>query len=1417
MRRIAAILVALLGLSTFVAVATPAAAATTDLVINEVESDGDATDWVELYNPTGAAIDASGLRMTDDNPARTFTIASGSIVPALGFLAVDVSVGTGSFGLGNGDQVHLWDGPTEIDSYTFASHASTTWGACPDGSNTFVATLQSTKGAANACAAAARDYLKINEVESNGGTPGDWVELYNTASVQIDASGLVIKDNDNTHAWIIPAGTIIAAKGFAAFDVESGATGYGLGSADSARLFDTDGTTLIDTYTWAGGHAATTFGRCPDGSGEFVLTASSTKAAANDCPLPPGAADIAINEVESDGGTPGDWVELVNTGSTNVDISGWKIADNGASVALPAGTIVPANGYLALDNGTHFSFGLGNGDEVHLYLADGVTVVDEMSYAAHAPATTWARCPDATGPFGVAVAATKGAANSCIADPAEALVINEIESSATSGSDWVELYNTALVPVDAGGLLLKDSTEGNTITIAAPSTIAAGGFLAVDVTGLGSADTARLMTSAGALIDDYSWTAHADETYGRCPDGVGSFADTDAATKGAANDCPAPGGFENVVINEVESSGGTPADWVEFYNTGDTTVDMSGWIIHDSDDTHTVVIPGGTTIAAGGYAVVVVDVPGGFGLGNDDRVRLYLPDNSTLVDERIWGPDHAQTTFGLCPDGTGDFIQTFSSTKGAPNDCSPVRINEVESSGGTPGDWVELVNAGSQPVDISGWVVKDNDDTHAVSVPANTVLAGGAYFVVDTEPTFGLGGADSARLYNSSAQLLDSYTWAEHAATTYARCPNGTGAFGVSSAPTRGALNSCAGIVPSAPWPGGADVTIVDQAGFFGQDMSGLAYEGTGTSTRGTLWAVNNGSGTLFKLQWDGSIWSPAAGDWAAGKALRYPDGTGQPDAEGVGFTSAGPAGGVYVATERNGAASGVSRPSVLRYDVSGSGATLTATNEWNLTSILPPMGNNTGLEGIAWVPDAFLTGKGMLDQSTGQPYTPATYPGHGDGIFFVGVEATGDIYAVALSTSGTASLVATIDPGLTVAAEVAFDAASGLLWGICDDACSGKTATLEIAQDGPFDGTFQITNSYDNPTGMLDSIANEGFAIAPQELCIDNVKPVFYADDSATASHALRESTLTCVSSTEPGTVVDRVAGADRFETSVEISKASYPNGADVVYIANGTNYPDALSAGPAAAFEGGPLLLVSPSTLPSGVSTEIARLNPSRIVVVGGLPSVGESVYQELDALPGDIERLAGVDRYETSRLVAEHAFGESGAEYAYISTGLKFPDALVAGGAAGSRNAPVILVNGAASTLDAETEGLLADLGTVHTRVLGDAASVTDGLFAGVDAVTDAVRLAGANRYDTARAVNADAFATAEHAFFTTGVNYPDALAGSAWAGSLGAPLFAVTQNCVPGGVLDQLDALGVTHVTLLGGEPSLSASVFALARC
>src|SRR4051812_5664518 len=61
-----------------------------------------------------------------------------------------------------------------------------------------------------------------------------------------------------------------------------------------------------------------------------------------------------------------------------------------------------------------------------------------------------------------------------------------------------------------------------------------------------------------------------------------------------------------------------------------------------------------------------------------------------------------------------------------------VVINEIESSGGTPGDWVELYNASAAAIDISGYKLLDNDDLHTPYViPAGTTLAAGAFFVID--------------------------------------------------------------------------------------------------------------------------------------------------------------------------------------------------------------------------------------------------------------------------------------------------------------------------------------------------------------------------------------------------------------------------------------------------------------------------------------------------------------------------------------------------------------------------------------------------------------------------------------------------------------------------------------------------------------
>ena len=455
-----------------------------------------------------------------------------------------------------------------------------------------------------------------------------------------------------------------------------------------------------------------------------------------------------------------------------------------------------------------------------------------------------------------------------------------------------------------------------------------------------------------------------------------------------------------------------------------------------------------------------------------------------------------------------------ASTKAAANDCftapvANVKLNEVESSGGSPGDWVELRNNGATTADVGGYRFIDNDATHTpYAIPAGTTLAPGAYYVLEEAAFgFGLGAADSATLFAPDGATVDTHAWTAHAATTFGRCPDGTGSFLTTQAPTKGAANLCAGDIPASPWPGGAAVTFADDAGVFGGNISGLAYQASGTDAPGVLWVVKNGPGTMYRLLWDGTKWTPdTANGWGAGKILRYTDGTGDPDAEGVTLIGDDPANGVYVSTERNNAVSGVSRPAVLRFDVSQPGTTLVATADWNLTERPSGLGANLGLEAVEWMSDSFLVSKGFTDEARNAPYDPAAYPGHGTGLFFVGVEQDGVVYAYALDqTTSAFTRVATIVSGFPGVMELEFEPETSHLWAVCDDTCQGRSATLDIVQ-----GKFVVTNVFERPAGMPNR-NNEGFAIAPQDECVDGHKPVFWTDDGNIDNHAIRGGTINC------------------------------------------------------------------------------------------------------------------------------------------------------------------------------------------------------------------------------------------------------------------------------------------------------------------
>ncbi|MBE1495388.1 hypothetical protein H4696_002488 [Amycolatopsis lexingtonensis] len=297
----------------------------------------------------------------------------------------------------------------------------------------------------------------------------------------------------------------------------------------------------------------------------------------------------------------------------------------------------------------------------------------------------------------------------------------------------------------------------------------------------------------------------------------------------------------------------------------------------------------------------------------------------------------------------------------------------------------------------------------------------------------------------------------------------------------------------TATWPGDPAVAVADAAGVFGENLSGLSFAGADV-----LWAVKNGPGTLYRLVRTGSTWSPDDG-WSSGKALHYRGGNGDPDAEGVVATPDG----VFAATERDNDGDG-SLLKVLRFDTTSAAKSLDATAEWDLTDDLPAVGDNGGFEGITWIPDAFLTAGGFLDERTKAPYDPAAYAGHGTGLYFVGLEDTGKVYAYALDQSGGGfTKVATISSGFPKVMELEFEPGTGRLWTVCDDTCSGKTATLKLTG-----GKFTVSATYARPSKM-PNYNNEGFAIAPA--CSSGRKAVVWADDGNDGGHALRSGTLAC------------------------------------------------------------------------------------------------------------------------------------------------------------------------------------------------------------------------------------------------------------------------------------------------------------------
>jgi hypothetical protein len=306
----------------------------------------------------------------------------------------------------------------------------------------------------------------------------------------------------------------------------------------------------------------------------------------------------------------------------------------------------------------------------------------------------------------------------------------------------------------------------------------------------------------------------------------------------------------------------------------------------------------------------------------------------------------------------------------------------------------------------------------------------------------------------------------------------------------------------------------------------------------------------------------------------------------------------------------------------------------------------------------------------------------------------------------------------------------------------------------------------------------------------------------SSTLSLSAAASPEDCVTvGGDEALTVLRYAGANRYETAVCVSFWAWPDhddpdssefAAEAVVLARGDLFPDALAGGPLAADAEGPLLLTPPTALHPATAEEIGRvLAPDGLVyLLGGTSAISAGVEQQLNAAGYQTQRLAGSNRFQTSLAIADELPDTSNF---FFATGLNFPDALAAGTAAAA------LTLGAKLDEDPETRPFAVLLTADHQMptAVADFAWERGGqhdewtlLTAGGQADAAAVaefgtdnlagQFVGADRYETTTLI-ADAIYTdtsgelvGDGVGLATGINFPDALAASAYLAWFANPL-------------------------------------------
>lgn len=288
-----------------------------------------------------------------------------------------------------------------------------------------------------------------------------------------------------------------------------------------------------------------------------------------------------------------------------------------------------------------------------------------------------------------------------------------------------------------------------------------------------------------------------------------------------------------------------------------------------------------------------------------------------------------------------------------------------------------------------------------------------------------------------------------------------------------------------------------------------------------------------------------------------------------------------------------------------------------------------------------------------------------------------------------------------------------------------------------------------------------------------------------------------------------DRVSGDDRYQTAVAASKKKYPGGGALcVVLVRGDDPADAMCAAPLASCWSGPLLYTRYDVLPEATKSEIARLRPAVVFVVGGTSVISDSVMQQAQsaaAIGATVSRIAGADRFSTAREVRQ-AMGRP--QKVVLIERDSLADAMAASSGSAHRGYSILLCN--RSSIPAQTSAAIRD-GATRVIVIGGTNTIDGTAWTQIPTSNNAgqpvskVRVWGEDRYATAVAVadhsEFDLRGGRPHLVNGSDGSWPDGLCVGPLAGS--NPTFLVKVSTAPAQTDTALTRRAPSSIRLMGG--------------